>query len=156
MKKKRSLQCYLAGSMEGRTYDSIKYEHYYVRSQLLTLGIDVVDPLMKEDHKPGKLVGLKNCGMPPKKVYNQDLRAVENSDIVLWVTGDIASEGSVTEIAWAGCINRYRAGKRKYIVVVSPRRSSGKLNHFANMHPNTVVVKDVDAAVTKIKRRYKI
>lgn len=153
---KRILKCYLAGSMEGRTYDSIKYEHFYVRSRLLTLGIDVFDPLMKEDHKPGKLVGLKTCGMPARKVYKQDLNAVEDADIILWVTGDVQSEGSVTEVAWAGCMNKHRVGKKKLIVVVSPRRKSGKLNHFGNMHPGTTVVADVDAAVAVIKRRFKV
>ena len=145
------IKCYLAGSMEGRKYEDLKYEHYYVCSQLRTLSIDVFDPLLKEDHKPGKLVGIKSCGMTAKDVNHQDLTAVENDDIVFWVTGDIQSEGSVTEIAWAGAMNRFGLSA-KLILIVSPRRYSGELNHFANLHPGTQVVESVDDGIQYIRR----
>ena len=76
-KLKKIRKVYMAGSMEGRTYESLFYEHYYVRQQLVNIGLDVFDPLLKESHKPGKLIGLKHCGINPKKVYFQDLHAVE-------------------------------------------------------------------------------
>jgi hypothetical protein len=106
---------------------------------------------LKEDHKPGRVVGLKHCGLAPLAVYNQDLGAVENADIIFWVTGDVQSEGSVTEVAWAGAMNRFGLGA-KLIVVVSPRRASGDLNHFGNMHPCTTVVKSVDDGIQYIRK----
>lgn len=154
-KDKKIYKVYMAGSMEGRTYESLFYEHYYVRSELIKLGLDVFDPLLKEDHKPGKLVGLKHCGMNPLTVYKQDLTAVEKASIVFWITGDIPSEGSVTEIAWAGCMNRFFK-RQKLILIVSPKRFSKKMNHFANMHKGVKVVKSVDAGITFIKRRFKL
>ena len=146
---------YIAGSMEGRTYEELFYEHYYVRSELIKIGLEVFDPLLKEKHKIGKIIGLKNCGMPPKKVYAQDLAAVEWADIIFWVTGDKATEGSVTEVAWAGCINRFKLGK-KLILIVSPRRYRKELNHFCNMHKGVKVVKSVDEGIIYIKRRFKL
>ena len=148
---KKILRVYMAGSMEGRKYEELKYEHFYVATQLRTLGLDVFDPLLKEKHKPGKVVGMKGCGLPPKQVYLQDLGAVESADIILWMTGDIQSEGSVTEVAWAGAMNRFKLGSKR-IVIVSPRRHSGSLNHFANMHKGVVVVESVDDAIQYLRK----
>ncbi len=162
MKKPKKIQkVYMAGSMEGRTYESLFYEHYYVRQQLVNLGLDVFDPLLKEDHKPGKVVGLKGCGLDPIKVYKQDLNAVEKANIIFWITGDVQSEGSVTEIAWAGCMNKFNKKPYKTIVVVSPRRHKStpkkkRLNHFGNMHQGCYVVRSVDEGIQYIKRRLKL
>lgn len=147
--------------MEGRSYESLFYEHYYVRQQIVNLGLDVFDPLLKEDHKPGKVVGLKTCGMNPVKVYKQDIGAVEKADIVFWITGDIQSEGSVCEVAWAGCMNRFNKKPNKTIVIVSPRRHKStprtkRLNHFSNMHKGSHVVKSVDEGIQYLKKRFKL
>ena len=150
------LNVYMCGSMEGRTYEELFYEHFYIRSQLISLGLQVFDPLLKESHKPGHIVGLKGCGLKPKVVYKQDLDAVENADIVFWITGNKASEGSITEIAWAGCMNRFKKGKKKTIIEVSALRYSGKLNHFANMHKGVKVVKSVNDGLTFLKRKFKL
>ena len=147
---------YMAGSMEGRTYEELFYEHYYIRNQLVGLNLQVFDPLLKEKHKPGTKVGLKGCGMNPLDVYKNDLNAVEKADIVFWITGDIQSEGSITEISWAGCMNRYNHKPTKTIVIVSPRRCSKKLNHFANMHKGVKVVKSVADGLAFIKRKFKL
>lgn len=146
------MKVYMCGSMEGRTYEALFYEHYYVRNELVKLGLDVFDPLLKENHKPGRTVGLKHCGMNPQIVYKQDLNAVEKANIIFWITGDIASEGSITEIAWAGCMNRFFK-RQKLIIIVSPKRYSKKLNHFANMHKGVKVVKSVDDGIDYLKRK---
>jgi hypothetical protein len=146
---------YIAGSMEGRIYDELFYEHYYVRSQLVSLGLEVFDPLLKEKHNPGKTVGLKTCGMNPYRVYKQDLGAVESSDIIFWVTGDKATEGSITEMAWAGCMNRFKEGKKKIIIVVSPLRWAKKINHFANMHDGVKLVRCVDDGISYLRKTLK-
>lgn len=143
---------YICGNMENRRYVDLKYEHFYVVTQLQTIGIDVFDPLLKERHTPNKAVGLKTCGMKPKDVYYQDLGAVEDSDIIFWVTGDTQSEGSVTEVAWAGCWNAHKIGKQKLIVIVSPRRYSGELVHFSSMHKGAVVVPDVESGIEYIRK----
>ena len=148
--KGKIIKCYIAGSMEGRQYEDLKYEHFYVRTQLNTIGLEVFDPLVKEDHAPGRTVGLKNCGLDPQDVYHQDLTAVEEAAIIFWVTGDIQSEGSVTEVAWAGAMNKFGLDA-KWIVIVSPKRASGQLNHFANMHPGVKVVKSVDDGIQYIR-----
>ena len=160
-KPKKIYNVYLVGSMEGRSLESLFYEHYYVRQQLIGLGLNVFDPLLKESHKHGKIVGLKTCGMSPRQVYKQDLTAVENAHIIFWITGDIQSEGSITEIAWAGCMNRFKKNPLKTIVIVSPRRHQTtpkikRLNHFANMHIGTKVVKSVDEGIQFLKRKYKL
>jgi len=155
MKRPRIVRVYLCGSMEGRTYEAVFYEHYYVRNQLISMGFEVFDPLLKESHKPGAKIGLTKCGLNPKIVYKQDLEAVEKASIIFWVTGDLPTEGSLTEIAWAGCMNRFKIGKHKDIVVVSPLRHSKKKNHFANMHPGVKVVKRIDDGLTFLKRKFK-
>ena len=153
--KNKTYGVYMAGSMEGRTYEELFYEHYYVRSELVKIGLNVFDPLLKERHKIGKIIGLKNCGMPTRKVYKQDLDAVEWADIIFWITGDRATEGSVTEVAWAGCLNRLKRGK-KLILIVSPKRYKGTLTHFSQFHLGVKVVNSVDGGITFIKRRYRL
>ena len=154
---KSNLCCYMIGSMEFRTYDELKYEHYYVRSQLSALGIDkIIDPLIKEKHKPGKKVSLTKCGVAPKKVYEIDMQAVEEANILLWITGDVVSEGSITEIATGGAWNRWNKKPKKLIIIVSPKRYIKKLVHFSNFHVGVQIVPTVDDAVKIIKRRYKL
>ena len=160
-KAKKIRKVYMAGSMEGRSYESLFYEHYYVRQQLVNLGLEVFDPLLKEDHVPGKTVGLKGCGLAPLKVYKQDLGAVEKADIVFWITGDIQSEGSVCEVAWAGCMNKFIKKPFKEIVIVSPRRHKSmpkakRLIHFSSMHNGAFVVKSVDDGIQYIKKKFSL
>jgi hypothetical protein len=146
---------YLIGSMEFRTYEELKFEHYYVRTRLSEIGIaKVIDPLIKEKHKPGKKVTLTKCGIKPSTVYEVDMKAVEEADILLWMTGDIISEGSVTEIAVGGAWNRWAKKPLKTIVIVSPKRFHGKLIHFSNFHKNVTIVESVDDAIALIKKRF--
>jgi hypothetical protein len=151
---KKIIKVYMCGSMEGRQYAELFYEHYYIRNQLSSLGLSVFDPLLKESHKPDTIVGMKGCGLSPRAVYKQDLTAVERADVIFWITGDIASEGSITEISWAGCMNRFKKNPRKTIVIVSPKRYKGKVNHFANMHKGVKVVRSVEDGLIYLKRKF--
>ena len=154
---KPTLCCYLIGSMEFRTYEELKYEHYYVRSQLSALGVDkIIDPLIKEKHKPGKKVTLTKCGITPQKVYEIDMKAVEESNILLWITGDVVSEGSITEISVGGAWNRWKRKPKKLIIIVSPKRKTKKLVHFSNFHQGVQIVSTVDDALRIIKRKFKL
>jgi len=147
----------MIGSMEFRTYEELKYEHYYVRSQLTTLGVSkIIDPLIKEKHKPGRKVTLTKCGVRPKKVYEIDMKAVEESNILLWITGDVISEGSITEIATGGAWNRWNKKPAKLILIVSPKRATRQLIHFSNFHKGVRIVSTVDEALVIIKRRFKL
>jgi hypothetical protein len=120
------------------------------------MGCDVFDPLMKEKHNPLRTVSLTKCGMKPKDVYKQDLNAVEWANVVFWLTGDIASEGSVTEIAWAGCWNKFKLGEKKILIEISPLRFSGKKNHFANMHDGVKLFYDIDDGINYIRKKWKL
>jgi len=152
-KRKRKLMgVYVAGAMEGRKYEELFYEHFYVRAQLVSLGLDVFDPLLKEKHKPGQIVGLKSCGLKPYNIYLKDTKAVEEADIIFWVTGDYVSEGSITEIAWAGCLNRHKVYPLKHIIIISPLRFNKKKNHFANMHIGVQIFKCVDDGISYIRK----
>ena len=152
--KKKLLKVYMCGSMEGRKYDELFYEHYYIRNQLSSLGLAVFDPLLKESHKPNQIVGMKGCGLSPRAVYKQDLTAVEEADIIFWITGDKASEGSITEVSWAGCMNKFKKGPRKSIIIISPLRYNGKLNHFSNMHLGVKVARSVEEGLVFLKRKF--
>ena len=149
--------CYMIGSMEFRTYEELKYEHFYVRSQLSLLGVDkIIDPLIKEKHRPGKKVTLTKCGIKPEQVYETDMRAVEESNILLWITGDVISEGSITEVATGGAWNRWKRTPPKLIIIVSPKRYHKKLVHFSNFHRGVKIVEGIDDALLIIKRRFKL
>ena len=146
---------YLIGSMEFRTYEALKFEHYYVRTRLAEIGVaKIIDPLIKEKHRPGKSVTLTKCGISPSAVYEIDMKAVEEADILLWMTGDIISEGSITEVAMGGAWNRWKKIPPKTIIIVSPKRYQKKLIHFSNFHKNVHIVIDVDAAIALIKKRF--
>ena len=154
---RKKLCCYIVGNMEFRTYEELKYEHYYIRQSLSALGIEkVIDPLIKEKHKPGKKVTLTKCGIDPRTVYEIDMKAVEEANIIFWITGDRVSEGSITEVATAGAWNRWKREPQKLIVIVSPLRCSKKLVHFSNFHIGTVIVNGVDEGMQLIKRKFKL
>lgn len=154
MKQKQC--CYMVGSMEFRTYDELKYEHFYIRNQLSTLGIEkVIDPLMKEKHKPGHKVTLTKCGLKPEQVYEIDMQAVEESNIIFWITGDVVSEGSITEVAIAGAWNRWKRKPEKIIIIVSPLRYQKKKIHFSNFHSGVKIVNTVEGGIRYLKRKLK-
>ena len=143
---------YMIGSMEGRTYEEVEYEHYYIRHHLADLGLNVLDPLCKEKHKPGKKLTLHNCGVPKKKVNEMDLKCVEQSRFLFWITGDIVSEGSETEFAGGGWWNRWNMKPTKYLIIVSPKRYFKQFDHFQNMWKNVHVFKDVQSGIAFIKK----
>lgn len=157
------MKLYLANSMEGLVYEEVKYRNFYARTLLSALGIEVFDPIIKEKHTPGRIINLKNCGINPYKVMDMDLSAVESADIVFWITGDKATEGCVSEVTWAACLNKYVTKKvpKKTIVVVSPLRhpSTPKKDrriHFTTLHKNVIVVKSIDDGIQVIKKRFNL
>lgn len=160
---KHILKLYLCNSMEGLTYEEVKYRNFYASTMLSAMGIDIFDPIRKEKHVPGKIINLKNCGIKPEKVMRMDLGAVENAHIVFWITGDKATEGCVSEITWAACINEYITKKfpKKFIVVVSPTRHksvvfSKRKIHFTTLHEGVVIVNTIDDGIALIRRKFKL
>jgi len=149
--------CYMVGSMEFRTYEELELEHNYVRNKLYRLGIDkIIDPLIKEKHKPKQKVTLTKCSISPKAIYEIDIKAVEESNILFWITGDVISEGSITEIAFGGAWNRWNKKPKKTIVIVSPKRFKSRLIHFSNFHKNVKIVPTVHRAIQFIKEKYRL
>jgi hypothetical protein len=149
--------------MEGLLYEDVKYRNFYARTMLSSIGIEVFDPIIKEKHVPGRIISLKNCGIKPEIVLRMDLGAVEKADIIFWITGDKASEGCVSEVTWAACLNEY-AGKKfreKLIVIVSPTRHKStpikeRKVHFTSLHKNTIIVKTIDEGIQVIRKRMKL
>ena len=147
---------YLVGNMEHRTYQELFYEHFYIRSRLAALGLKVIDPLLKERHSPNKQVTLTKCGIKPKTVYELDMKAVEVSEILFWITGDIVSEGSITEIATGGAWNRWGKKPVKTIVIISPKRAKKEKVHFSNFHKGVKIFEKVDDGIEFIRKRFKL
>jgi len=157
------IKLYLANSMENLPYDTVKYRNFYARTMLSTMGIDVFDPIMKEKHTPGKIINLKNCGIKPETVMEMDFGAVQKAHIVFWITGDTASEGCVSEVTWAACLNKFtnKLFPKKLIVVVSPTRHKStpfkdRKIHFTTLHKDVAVVKTIDDGVEYIRKRFKL
>lgn len=169
MRRKKRLDIYVAGSMEGRTETAVRRERRMIRGLLndafagTKYDLFIRDPILKEKHQAGILT-MHSCNLSPKQICEMDLTDVEQSHITYWSTADKCSEGSQTEFAGAGWFNRWlKKGwlnvkklptKKKTLIMVGRLRASKKIDHFQNMWDNVFVFATHKEAVQFLKKHY--
>ena len=131
---------YLAGTMEGRSYEECVTERNVAKMLLNQRGIRVLDPLRGKEYLAGKIINRdeKPNGVYIGEIIARDKYDLERSDLLLILTGDVPSDGTWLEYGYA-----------KYmldipVVLIAPLRI-GK-NGWSN-HEATYIAKSLEDAV---------
>jgi hypothetical protein len=121
---------YLAGSMTGRSVGDVLNERAKAKELLKAASLTWYDPADNEGlDKLDKSAIISNAFDKPKmKAFvSKDLNAVSRCRAVLNITGDLPSEGSTWEMAYA---TFYRLIP---VVLVAPERLKGSKMTFTNI-----------------------
>lgn len=134
---------YLAGRMEGRTYDECIAERNKAKRLLEEHGITVLDPLRGKEYLSGKKITReeKPGGMSIAEIIARDKYDMKRSDLLLILTGDDTSDGTWLEFGYA----KYKLDIP--VVMIAPSRV-GK--HGWSNYEATYIAKDLDYAINWI------
>ncbi len=128
------LKIYIAGSISGKSYDEVSEYFSVTRSLLSSWGYKVFSPMTAKGHlRTEKIFRAKDYQHPistNRAIVGRDKWMVGQSDVVYFnlSNADIASIGSVFEMAWANEMN-------KHSVAVIPED---------NIHQHAFVLQSVD------------
>ncbi len=94
---------YLAGRMEGRTYDECIKERNKARELLEAHGITAIDPLRGKEFLLGRKISRdeKPGGMNIAEIVARDKYDIRRSDLLFILTGDDISDGTWLEFGYA-------------------------------------------------------
>ncbi len=121
----RSLRLYLCGSVTGRSAKEMREERLSASAVLREHGWTPVDPLAGEydELKRRRNIQDDQSGLTFANICLKDKYAIESSDMLLWLTADVASYGSCIEVglAWALgkpiiCVDAEGLGQRNAFV----------------------------------------
>ena len=139
---------YLSGKMGGRTGHEVKAERAYAIELCLEHGLTPIDP-GKNEHiqDTNEPISLQCTHTVMKSFVAKDNYAVDNSDVVLVLTGDTTSDGT-----W------FEMGRAIYkchipVVMVAPKRAAGELVGFSNIMADAIF-STIEEAVKFIADNY--
>lgn len=142
------LRVYLAGSMGGRSSEEVIRERQKAAVCCERYGMMPVDPGRLERKQWGKKISLKTPQRIMDGFVDKDLFLIRRSDVLLVLTGDSPSDGTWTEKTYAKMIGLP-------VVLVSPKRASGRLVGWANSKRwADKVCPDIESAVKYIARTW--
>lgn len=139
---------YLSGTMTGRKIGPMLAERKRADKLLRKHDITAYDPAVGEEQhwKKGKVPS----NLSPKimkKFVKQDLKLVDACDAVLVLTGDNCSDGTWHEMIYA-------KRKKKYVVLIAPKRASGKLVTWSTvLYPCVATLDEAVKLILKEARR---
>ncbi len=140
-----SLRLYLCGSVTGRSTREMREERQAASAVLRAHGWTPVDPLAGEyeELKRRRNIQDDQSGLSFANICLKDKYAIESSDMLLWLTADVASYGSCIEVglAWAEGIP----------IICVDATGVGRKNAFVS-HISTFIGKTLDEAVEFIDR----
>lgn len=142
---------YIAGSMTGRQISYVLQERYFVRDLLTLYGLTYYDPAESEGLErcnPFTLISNSYNKKRMKKYVSKDLKAVSECRSILNITGDLPSEGSNWEMAYAVWYRHIP------VHLVAPLRVKGSKMTFTNILVDGLH-KDLMSAIKAIKRDIK-
>lgn len=139
------LRLYLCGSVTGRSAKEMREERQAAAAVLRERGWVPVDPLAGEyeDLKGRQNIQDDQSGLSFANICLKDKYAIEHSDMVLWLTADVASYGSCIEVGLAWALG-------KPIICVDAG-GKGRRNAFV-AHISTFVGETLEEAVDFIDR----
>jgi nucleoside 2-deoxyribosyltransferase len=120
-----TLRLYLCGSVAGRSAKEMREEREAAAADVRERGWTPVDPLAGEYDtlKRRRNIQDDQSELTPANITLKDKYAIEQCDMILWITADIASYGSCIEVgfAWAlgkpvVCVDPTKRGRRSAFV----------------------------------------
>lgn len=122
LKSKPKFTIYMGGKLSGRTKQEIEDEHLPIRNGIKDRGGAYLDPFEKEAalFKKQQLCGFEGLKQSIKEVVHLDKEMIKQVDVLLVLTGDVPSYGTLLEIGYA----RYLLAKP--IVAIAPKHKSGE------------------------------
>lgn len=148
-----SFRIYLSGKMSNRYVEDVKSERRRATEELGKYGIRAVDPAAAESQLWGTdkkaKIGATFQRRVMKSMVEHDLFLIRRSDALLYLTADIASEGSLLEMAYAQKIGIP-------VIIIAPERVLGNFMGWVNiMVPEDHILATIEDAAKFINRRYK-
>ena len=136
---------YLCGSVTGRSAKEMREERLSAAAVLRAHGMVPVDPLSGEyeELKRRRNIQDDQSGLSFANICLKDKYAIESSDMLLWLTADVASYGSCIEVGLAWALG-------KPIICVDAT-GKGERNAFVS-HISTFIGKTLEECVEFIDR----
>lgn len=142
----RVLQVYLAGGMMGRSKKTVVAQRKRATTLLTQAGFTVFDPVSveKEAASTSGIFPRDHSIDTMRDIVQTEKAAIQHCDAMIVLTGDLVSEGSFTEMAYAlyAC--------KIPVILVSKLRACGKLVNWGNIEA-TVVVPSLTQAVKALQ-----
>jgi len=140
---------YLAGRIDGLTLEEANAQRQDIAEKLGRFGVLCRNPLRgkaKILNSVGKInaTEVKNCGLTIQEIIRRDLNDVEQSNVVLILTGDQPSWGTSAEFWYSTFV------VHKPTLVVSKNNYNIVGNNWLTYYA-TKIVQDVDSAVEVLK-----
>ena len=139
---------YLAGSMTGRTIAQVLTERSNARHWLDVAGLTYYDPAEDEDLDKLQYNTIISNAFNKKKMksyVSKDFAAISECKTILNLTGDLPSEGSTWEMAYAVLYRRIP------VHLIAPERRKGAKMTFTNILVDGLH-KDLKSAIKAIKK----
>lgn len=140
-----TLSMYLCGSVAGRSTKIIREERQHAATQIRARGMWPIDPLAAEyDNLKGRRsIQDDQSGLSAAEIVRKDRFLIDNSALLLWLTADVASYGSLIEVGYAWAKN---------IPIISVDASGlGRRSAFVS-HISTHVADTLESALEWIER----
>jgi nucleoside 2-deoxyribosyltransferase len=147
-----NLRVYLSGKMSNRYVEDVKAERSRATEELNKHKLVAVDPAAAEaalwpHHKKAK-ISTRFTRKVMEAMVSNDLFLIRRCDVLLYLTGDVVSEGSILELQYAQTIGIP-------VVMVSPERHSERWMGWLNIIvPKDHTFPDIKKAVRFIYKRY--
>jgi len=135
---------YIAGSMTGRKVSDVLFERAETKAMLTAYGLTYYDPAEDEDlEKLDHNSTISNAFDVERmrKYVSKDLAAVAECRSVLNITGDMASDGTGWEMAYAVYYRHIP------VILVAPLRTVGSKMSFTNILVDGIYANRADAIV---------
>lgn len=148
-----SFRVYISGKMSNRYVEDVKSERAKTVRELARYQIHGIDPAAAESQLWPVSKGAKISSTFKRRVMDamvkNDLWLIRRSDLVIYITASVASEGSLLEVAYAKMIGLP-------VVIVSPERVKKTFMGWLNIYiPEDHTFSTIEEACRFINKRYK-
>lgn len=147
-----SCRVYLSGKMSNRYVEDVKSERRRASQELAKYKMRAVDPAAAEEKLWPKRKNAKISTTFKRKIMDimvwHDLWLIRRCDVMLVLTGDVVSEGTLLE--W-----RYAQNIGIPVIMIAPERVKGNFMGWVNiLVPQDHMFPDLKSAVRFIHKKY--
>lgn len=139
---------YMCGKLTNRTKQEILAEHEPIRKLIEERGGAYEDPFEKEEglFKKKQRCGFEGMQTSIKEVVHIDKEMIKQSDILLFMTGDIPSYGSLLEVGYV----RYHLVRP--VIAIAPKHRDGEISSWLTTEVDYLARDYKDALDTMVSR----